>query len=84
MSAHVSATTRISKGDCKSMSIRKGMKPGQESEDHLAEPGVDSTTDIHTQKLTLAGHVIATIKILAGFALVAVALWAVEFWTSAG
>jgi hypothetical protein len=79
---HVSATL-VSKGDCKSMSIGKGMKPRHESEDHLAEPKLDSTTDIHSQKLTFAGQVIATIKILSGFALVGVALWAFEFWISA-
>jgi hypothetical protein len=65
------------------MSTGKGMKLGQEREDHLAEPGVDSTIYIHPPKPTFAGHVIATIKILAGFTLVGVALWAVEFWTSA-
>jgi hypothetical protein len=66
------------------MNIETGMKPGQGSEGRLAESGADSTTDTYKQKPTLAGQVITTIKILAGFALVGAALWAVEFWISAG
>jgi hypothetical protein len=66
------------------MSIIKGMTPGQQSEGSLAEAEVTRATDAHTpRKLTFAENVIVTIKILVGFALLGVALWAVEFWTSA-
>ncbi|MBZ5727491.1 MAG: hypothetical protein LAP87_21150 [Acidobacteriia bacterium] len=65
------------------MSITKRMKPGQQSEGSLAEAEVASATDAHTPpKLTFAENVIVTIKILVAFALVGVALWAVDFWTS--
>jgi hypothetical protein len=74
----------ISKGDCKSMSTGKVMKHGQESEDHLAEPEVDTATDVDTHKPTFADQLILTTKILAGFGLVGVALWAAELWISAG
>jgi hypothetical protein len=52
-----------------SMSIEKEMKPGQQSEGG---------------KPTFAENAMVTIKILAGFALVGTAFWAVEFWISAG
>ncbi|HEY1341385.1 MAG TPA: hypothetical protein VGF59_27935 [Bryobacteraceae bacterium] len=57
------------------MSIEKNMMP---------EPDPGTATDAHApRKLTFAQNVILTIKVLAGFGLLGVALWAVKLWTAA-
>ena len=53
------------------MIIRKGMKPG--------ETGGQQAP----RKLTFAGNIIVTIKILAGFGVAGAALWGLDQWASA-
>ena len=50
----------------------------------MPEPGSGTATDAHApRKLSFRENVILTIKVLAGFGLLGVALWAVKLWTAA-
>ena len=65
------------------MSFTKGTKPAQQSAARLPEAETAGASEAHApRKLTLAENAIMTIKVLAGFGLLGVALWAMSLWTS--
>ena len=63
------------------MSIRMEVKPGKQGETRLAEAEAASVADANApRRMTLVENVILTIKVLAGFGLVGVALWGISLW----
>lgn len=65
------------------MSMRKRTKPKQ-GETRLSEAETAGAIEANApRKMTFAENVILTIKVLAGFVSLGVALWGITLWTSA-
>ena len=65
------------------MSMTKGTKPAQDLARLAESETAGAGSETHApRRLTFAENVIMTIKVLAGFGLLGVALWAMNVWTS--